>query len=44
MLLMPKDAHGPGIQAVTPKLASELGLASHAPTAAQRPSTGATAR
>jgi hypothetical protein len=29
-LLMPKDAHGPGIQAVTPKLASELGLASHA--------------
>ena len=27
---MPKDAHGPGIQAVTPKLASELGLASHA--------------
>jgi hypothetical protein len=30
MLLMPKDAHGPGIAAVTPKLASELGLASHA--------------
>ena len=30
MLLMPKDAHGPGIQAVTPKLASELGLTSHA--------------
>ncbi len=29
-LLMPKDAHGPGIAAVTPKLASELGLASHA--------------
>jgi hypothetical protein len=29
-LLMPKDANGPGIQAVTPKLASELGLASHA--------------
>ena len=29
MLLMPKDAHGPGIQAVTPKLATELGLASH---------------
>jgi hypothetical protein len=29
-LLMPKDAHGPGIQAVTPKLASELGLAAHA--------------
>jgi hypothetical protein len=29
-LLMPKDAHGPGITAVTPKLASELGLpASH---------------
>src|SRR5215468_1422939 len=28
-LLMPKDAHGPGIQAVTPKLAPELGLASH---------------
>src|SRR6266566_5138680 len=25
-LLMPKDAHGPGIQAVTPKLAGELGL------------------
>jgi hypothetical protein len=30
MLLMPKDAHGPGIQAVTPKLASELGLGAHA--------------
>jgi hypothetical protein len=30
MLLMPKDAHGPGIQAVTPKVASELGLSSHA--------------
>jgi len=30
MLLMPKDAHGPGIAAVTPKLASELGLDSHA--------------
>ncbi len=30
MLLMPKDAHGPGIEAVTPKLASDLGLASHA--------------
>ena len=28
-LLMPKDAHGPGIQAVTPKLAGELGLAGH---------------
>jgi hypothetical protein len=26
-LLMPKDAHGPGIAAVTPKLASELGMA-----------------
>src|SRR6266567_9253048 len=25
-LLMPKDAHGPGIAAVTPKLAGELGL------------------
>jgi hypothetical protein len=29
-LLMPKDAYGPGIEAVTPKLASELGLDSHA--------------
>jgi hypothetical protein len=26
-LLMPKDAHGPGITAVTPKLATELGMA-----------------
>jgi hypothetical protein len=33
MLLMPKDAHGPGIEAVTPKLASELGLGSHASAA-----------
>ncbi len=29
VLLMPKDAHGPGIQAVTPKLAGELGVGSH---------------
>ncbi|MGD0066992.1 MAG: hypothetical protein ABSB76_26540 [Streptosporangiaceae bacterium] len=29
VLLMPKDAHGPGIEPVTPKLASELGLDSH---------------
>ena len=28
-LLMPKDAHGPGIEAITPKLAGELGLAGH---------------
>ena len=28
-LLMPKDAHGPGIGAVTPKLAGELGLTGH---------------
>src|SRR5690242_10757694 len=28
-LLMPKDAHGPGIEAVTPKLAGELGLGGH---------------
>src|SRR5947208_1033375 len=28
-LLMPKDAHGPGIAAVTPKLAGELGLTGH---------------
>src|SRR5580704_6078052 len=28
-LLMPKDAHGPGIEAVTPKLAGELGLTGH---------------
>jgi hypothetical protein len=28
-LLMPKDAHGPGIQVVTPKLAGELGLTGH---------------
>ena len=33
VLLMPKDAHGPGIEAVTPKLASELGLDSRASTA-----------
>jgi len=33
MLLMPKDAHGPGIEAVTPKLASELGVDSHASSA-----------
>jgi len=32
VLLMPKDARGPGIQAVTPKLAGELGLGSHAST------------
>jgi hypothetical protein len=38
-LLMPKDAHGPGIQAVTPKLASELGLAAHA-SHAQHPDPG----
>jgi len=30
VLLMPKDAHGPGIEAVTPKLAGELGPDSHA--------------
>lgn len=36
-LLMPKDAHGPGIQAVTPQLASELGLTtSHADHAHHR--------
>jgi hypothetical protein len=35
-LLMPKDAHGPGIHAVTPKLASELGLAAHASGAKQQ--------
>jgi hypothetical protein len=29
VLLMPKDAHGPGIEAVSPKLAGELGAASH---------------
>jgi hypothetical protein len=28
-LLMPKDAHGPGIEAITPKLAGELGLGGH---------------
>jgi hypothetical protein len=32
-LLMPKDAHGPGVAAVTPKQASELGLDSHASSA-----------
>ncbi len=37
-LLMPKDAHGPGISAVSPKLASELGLSSHATHA--HPGTG----
>jgi len=30
VLLMPKDAYGPGIEAVTPKLADQLGLDSHA--------------
>ena len=35
-LLMPKDAHGPGIQAVTPKLAGELGL-DRAPAASGAP-------
>ena len=35
-LLMPKDAHGPGIHAVTPKLASELGLAKPASGAKQQ--------
>ena len=30
VLLMPKDAYGPGIEAVTPRLAGELGLDSHA--------------
>jgi hypothetical protein len=30
VLLMPKDAHGPGIEAVTPALAGELGAAAHA--------------
>ncbi|MGD0603844.1 MAG: hypothetical protein ABSA53_09630 [Streptosporangiaceae bacterium] len=34
VLLMPKDAHGPGIEAVTPNLASPLGLDSH-PSAGQ---------
>jgi hypothetical protein len=29
VLLMPKDAHGAGIQAVTPKLAGEVGLGGH---------------
>src|SRR5437764_6077942 len=28
-LLMPKDAHGHGIEAITPKLAGELGLTGH---------------
>jgi hypothetical protein len=37
VLLMPKDAHGPGIQAVTPKLAGELGLTGHP---SQRGATG----
>src|SRR5690349_2634475 len=30
-LLMPKDAHGPGIEAVTPQLASDLGLTTSHP-------------
>ena len=34
MLLMPKDAHGPGIQAVTPHMADELGAASHSQASA----------
>ena len=29
VLLMPKDAHGPGIEAITPHIAAELGAASH---------------
>ena len=46
MLLMPKDAHGPGIQAVTPQMADELGAASHSQASARqrRPSGRATGR
>jgi hypothetical protein len=29
ILLMPKDAHGPGIQALTPRLADEMGMTTH---------------
>ncbi len=29
ILLMPKDAHGPGIEAMTPQIASEMGMTSH---------------
>ena len=36
MLLMPKDAHGPGIQAVTPQVADELGAASHSQASARQ--------
>jgi Bacterial transcriptional activator domain len=32
ILLMPKDANGPGVHAVTPKLAGQLGLDSHSST------------
>ncbi|HEX5298369.1 MAG TPA: hypothetical protein VFW50_15405 [Streptosporangiaceae bacterium] len=40
MLLMPKDAHGPGIQAVTPQLASELGLTTSHADHAHHPGPG----
>jgi hypothetical protein len=39
-LLMPKDAHGPGIQAVTPQLASELGLTTSHADHAHHPGPG----
>jgi hypothetical protein len=29
ILLMPKDAHGPGIEAMTPQIAREMGMTSH---------------
>ena len=29
ILLMPKDAHGPGIEAMTPQIAGEMGMTSH---------------
>jgi hypothetical protein len=38
ILLMPKDANGPGIQALTPKLADEMGMTSHHATPGGRES------
>ncbi len=48
VLLMPKDAHGPGIHAVAPKLAAEFGLTAHsagrgADPGAELPVAGASA-
>src|SRR6266496_1127214 len=44
VLLMPKDAHGPGIHAVTPRLAGELGLTTHSAGPGGGPSGGPSGR